>query len=643
MDTPDIALPPSTAFPCPDPGAALPVPPALVIDEPRTTITRSQLAARIAAGETLVLRGRVVYKLDAWLSRHPGGALAILHFVGRDAQDEIEAYHSDSALERMRHFAIATLVLPGDQRYPAPASAAAQADQKAERLLCSADRIERDEEPALTAQQAPVYHNLVPPIQLGYRKPTGLDHPHAQLNTWELYLRRIANLHADGKQDQLPEEVSWPPKRPVNFPLPPLLLEPRVDDPSLDATWQAAISADYRALHRRMRADGMYKLHFWWGYGREIVRYTLLALTAWWVFRVACGTAHGSWQQCCLFAVSSFFTGLAWHQVTFVAHDAGHDEITHNHFVDQMVGTLIADLIGGLSLGWWTNNHDTHHLVTNHTEHDPDIQHLPFLAISPKFLVYQTDPDTDAIAAASNGSDGAEPSNGSKPQGPPRRVTHGLWTTYYGRVMLFDRAAKLLVALQHKLYYIIMGLARFNLYAQSYIYLIVRAQRDFWWYLELSLLPFYWVWMWNCILKPQPSWGSRIVWLLISHVVASPLHVQIVLSHFGQSTDEQGSSESFPSRQLRTTMDVQCAESIEFIHGGLHMQVTHHLFPRLPRHNLRMARDRYVRPWAEKWGLPYEEYTFVKGNLKVLGVLRSVANQVDILSQVAAARADGKL
>jgi len=45
----------------------------------------------------------------SWLSVHPGGALAILHFIGRDATDEIEAYHSDDSLRTMRAYAVGTV------------------------------------------------------------------------------------------------------------------------------------------------------------------------------------------------------------------------------------------------------------------------------------------------------------------------------------------------------------------------------------------------------------------------------------------------------------------------------------------------------------------------------------------------------
>ena len=107
-----------------------------------------------------------------------------------------------------------------------------------------------------------------------------------------------------------------------------------------------------------------------------------------------------------------------------------------------------------------------------------------------------------------------------------------------------------------------------------------------------------------------------------------------MLSHFSRSTDDLGPSESFPARQLRTTVDVICSPSIEFIHGGLHLQVTHHLFPRLPRHNLRAA-SKLVKEFAKENGLEYAEFGFIEGNGEVRGVLKQVADQVKIVGMVA--------
>lgn len=43
----------------------------------------------VADGQLIVIHEGHALKLDRWIDRHPGGRLAILHMVGRDATDEI--------------------------------------------------------------------------------------------------------------------------------------------------------------------------------------------------------------------------------------------------------------------------------------------------------------------------------------------------------------------------------------------------------------------------------------------------------------------------------------------------------------------------------------------------------------------------
>ena len=100
------------------------------------------------------------------------------------------------------------------------------------------------------------------------------------------------------------------------------------------------------------------------------------------------------------------------------------------------------------------------------------------------------------------------------------------------------------------------------------------------------------------------------------------------------STADLGPTESFVDRQLRTTSDVICSPSIGFLHGGLQLQVTHHLFPRLPRHNLHAA-SLLVKEFAKEQGLEYAEFKFIDGNAEVLGVLKDVAEQVKFVAKVA--------
>ena len=43
----------------------------------------------IADGHIIIIVDGYVLKLDGWLSKHPGGELAIRHMIGRDASSEV--------------------------------------------------------------------------------------------------------------------------------------------------------------------------------------------------------------------------------------------------------------------------------------------------------------------------------------------------------------------------------------------------------------------------------------------------------------------------------------------------------------------------------------------------------------------------
>ncbi|EAQ92191.1 hypothetical protein CHGG_00426 [Chaetomium globosum CBS 148.51] len=116
------------------------------------------------------------------------------------------------------------------------------------------------------------------------------------------------------------------------------------------------------------------------------------------------------------------------------------------------------------------------------------------------------------------------------------------------------------------------------------------------------------------------------------HFVTTPVHVQITLSHFAMSTADLGVEESFPQKMLRTTMDVDCPPWLDFFHGGVQFQAIHHLFPRIPRHNLRKT-QRLVQEFCDDVGIPYALYGFVDGNKQVIGRLADVARQAAILAK----------
>lgn len=57
----------------------------------KTYTTAAEVAQLIDQGQPIVIHEGYALQLGTWMNQHPGGHLAILHMVGRDATDEINA------------------------------------------------------------------------------------------------------------------------------------------------------------------------------------------------------------------------------------------------------------------------------------------------------------------------------------------------------------------------------------------------------------------------------------------------------------------------------------------------------------------------------------------------------------------------
>lgn len=62
--------------------------------------------------------------------------------------------------------------------------------------------------------------------------------------------------------------------------------------------------------------------------------------------------------------------------------------------------------------------------------------------------------------------------------------------------------------------------------------------------------------------------------------------------------------------QVNGTMNWSCPAWLDWFHGGLQFQIEHHLFPALPRHNLRKA-SLLVQPLCQEFNLHYHSPSFL--------------------------------
>ena len=356
--------------------------------------------------------------------------------------------------------------------------------------------------------------------------------------------------------------------------------------------FQPTTDQDFLRLYKTIESNGWFRTNMWYYY---TLWARLAVIFATFVALVLYGPNHFA-----SYMVAAFINGVFFHQSAFVGHDTGHAGITQNLKMDNIIGLIFGNALGGISMAWWKKSHYVHHVATNHPEHDPDIQHAPIFAVTSKLL-------------------------------------GNLYSTYHKRIMHFDKVGEFLVSIQHFLYYPIMAVARFNLYAQSLL-LLAFDEKVLWREWEIAALGVFYTWL-TLLVMQLPDLFTMVCYVLLSHAVTVLLHVQITLSHFAMCTEEFGQDgEPFCAHQLRTTMDVDCPPWMDWFHGGLQFQVEHHLFPRLPRHNLRKIMP-LVKEFCKKHGLPYHTHTFVQGNRIVVGGLRDVANHVGLLMEASAAEA----
>lgn len=586
-------------------------------------ISRREIEALISEGRHIIIVDQYVLKVDAWVKYHPGGDKAIKHMIGRDATDEVNGLHSPEARAQMNRYRVGRI--PGrwknflppiqggkfrprgeegeewEEEPPEIRARAANYDEDtsfgSSSFASQAASTESERSRTPSPAPSPVFDDgeSAPELNQLHARPNARSKSAVSRSDSFTSISSIEDEKAsakgadDGPRDGM-AHLDALTRQEIRLDLDKY--------PPLDEGTQDTVIRKYRELNERIKAEGLYDCNYV-AYAIEGFRYTLLF----------CG--------CLLFlkwgwyVPSAFCLGSFWHQLVFTAHDAGHMGITHHFHVDTVIGIIIADFIGGLSLGWWKRNHNVHHIITNSPEHDPDIEHLPFFAISHRFFT-------------------------------------NLRSTYYDRVMEYDIFAKFFVSLQHYLYYIVMMFARLNLYRLSWEYLLkgqAPKHGPAWWHRHLELVGqvFFWYWFgYGIMYKAIDGNWNRFVFFMISHAVTSPLHVQITLSHFAMSTSDLGPHESFPQRMLRTTMDVDCPEWLDFFHGGLQFQAIHHLYPRIPRHNLRKT-QKLVQDFCNDVGIPYALYGFVEGNKHVIGRLADVARQAAILRKCQQTIVDGSI
>lgn len=345
----------------------------------------------------------------------------------------------------------------------------------------------------------------------------------------------------------------------------------------LEPTEVAPITADFRKLRQELEDAGLFETNYNFYYKQLLIFVPLFVLSIAGVLYSKSVTVH---------MLSAVTLAMMWNMSSFFGHDLGHNGITKNRKLDSFYGLIAGNIMTGVGLSWWKSTHNVHHIVCNSLEYDPDIQHIPLLAVS-------------------------------------KDVFGSYYSFYHFRRITFDAIARFLVSYQHLTFYPIMGIARINLYAQSLMHIFSKHKienRG----LDLFCLSLFWLWF-SALLSALPNPWERAAYFLVSLLTCGLLHVQFTMSHFTMPTFHgRPENDCYYQTQLNGTQNVECPKWMDWFHGGLQFQIEHHLFPRLPRHNLRQIVP-LVDAICKKHNAPHVSENWAVTNTRLIKTLHTAA------------------
>jgi fatty acid desaturase len=321
---------------------------------------------------------------------------------------------------------------------------------------------------------------------------------------------------------------------------------------------------DYAELSSRIRTAGLLARRP----GYYVLKFglTLAAFAAGWVAFAVIGA---SWWQ----LVTAAVLGVLSTQVAFLGHDAGHKQVARTKPVSYGIGLLLGNLGVGLSFGWWLDKHNRHHAHPNHPQLDPDVEPAGPLVFLPG-------------------------------QGAGRRGLLG-WATRHQAVLFFP----------------ILMLEGLNLHVAS-----IQALRDGtvaarW--REGTLLAVHLAAFTATPFLVLGPWQALAFLGVHQAVFGFYMGCSFAPNHKGMPPLTDDEERDYLRRQVLTSRNVRGGRFVDLLLGGLNYQVEHHLFPSMPRPNLRRA-QRVVAAFCAERGVRYVETGLIDSYRQVLRHLHEI-------------------
>ncbi len=333
----------------------------------------------------------------------------------------------------------------------------------------------------------------------------------------------------------------------------------------VDSTTPAPRGSDFAQLSQRIAAAGLMKRRP--GYYTAKVIATVGMYAAGWV---AFAFVGASWWQLGIAA----FLAFAYTQVAFMGHDTAHRQMFRTRTPSEVTGLLLGGLGVGMSFSWWSSKHTRHHANPNHEDHDPDVEGGP--------LVW------------------------TRGQAGARR----------------NWLSRFLTRRQGTLFFPLLLLEGLNLHVAGIKEIVstpdMRHRR------------------WEAVLMTAhiAIYLTAVFWVLPVGMGFAFIAVHQALfglymgscfapNHKGMPVLTAADDLDFLRRQVLTSRNIKGGVLVDFMVGGLNYQIEHHLFPSMPRANLRKAQP-IVSAYCAEIGVSYLQSGLISSYQQALSYLNDV-------------------
>ncbi|MFI5537255.1 fatty acid desaturase family protein [Nocardia sp. NPDC051900] len=323
-----------------------------------------------------------------------------------------------------------------------------------------------------------------------------------------------------------------------------------------------ARGSEYAVLLRRVRQAGLLDRRLRYYVWKSAA--TAVAFAAGWAVFVMVGD---SWWQ----LVVAAFLAVVFAQIAFLGHDAGHRQIFAGRRANYLFGVIAGNLGIGVSIGWWVSNHNRHHAHPNTEGSDPDV-----------------------MGVLAHSGDRARTGKGI------RRLIFRYQAWLFFPMLLLEAGS---------LHYAsVRAVLRWAIPNRVWEAALLAAHAAG--YLAAVFL----------VLSP----GKALVFIAVHQgLFGFYMGCTFAPNHKGMEVLAEGESTDFLRRQVLTSRNVRGGRLVDAALGGLNYQIEHHLFPSMPRPNLRRAKP-VVEQFCVELEVPYCETSVLDSYRQALSHLHAV-------------------